>query len=377
MSLPLSGNKWEMAQIFGTIYGEEEKQAILDVLQDGAPTSSGRVREFEKRFAGYVGGRYGVAANSWGGAAHLLAIQMGIKPGDEIIVPAVGMQATANIFVREGAKIVFAEVNPLTFNIDPQKLKEKISSKTRALIVVHLYGQPCDMEPLVEIAGQYGLTLIQDAAHAIGATYHNKRPGEFGDFILYSFHQAKNISTLGEGGMVITNNKEFAIHLKRLRNHGAGLYLGISCRMTDIQAAAGLIQLKRIETLNATRRTLAYYLNKCLSDIKGISTPYEMPHILHVYHLYNILVNEKELGISRDRLLGNLWKKHRIMAITYHPTINCLPAYKKLGHGEGECPVSEEVAAKTIALPISPRFTESDMDELVAGLKNVIALGPH
>jgi perosamine synthetase len=374
LSPRLQENKWDLPHSFGSVYGVEEAQAMLEVLNDWAPTNNKRVREFEQRFASFVGGRYGVATNSWGGGAHLVAIMLDLKEGDEIIVPALAMQATANLFVREGAKIVFAEINPRTFNVDPARLEAKITAKTRAIIVVHMCGQPCDLEPLARIAQKHGLYLIQDAAHAPGALYKGKGLGEYGDFVIYSFHQAKNLCTLGEGGMVVTHNREWAEKMKRLRGHGAGLYIGLSNRMTEVQAAVGLVQMARIETHNATRRRLSYYLNGLLADIDGLETPYEIPDIFHVYHLYNVVIDEGRLGFTRNEFLKCLWKLKKIMVISYYPTVNCLPAYQELGHGAGECPVAEEVTARTIVLPLSPRFTEADMEELAAGVKDMVQM---
>ena len=373
LSPRLSENKWKLAHQFGTIYGVEEAQAMIEVLNNWAPTSSKRVREFEERFAAYVGAKYALAASSWVGAAHPVAIVMDIQPGDEIIVPALTFYASANIFVREGAKIVFAESDPRTFNLDPAKLEEKITPRTKAVVAVHMCGQPCDMDPILDVARRHDVLVIQDAAHAPGAEYHGKRLGEIGDFAVYSFQQSKNMSTLGEGGMVVTNNGEWAEKMRKLRSHGSGEYPGINSRMPDVQGAVGLVQLERLEGHNEIRRRLAYYLNKLLADVRGITAPYEIPDVKHVYHLYNTLVDEKAIGMTRDELIEALWEKEGINAITqYYPTVNCFPAYKAMGHGEGECPVSEEIASKIVTLPLCPRFTESDMEELVEGVKRVL-----
>lgn len=373
-SARLQDNKWELAQFFGTVYGVEEARAMMEVLNEWAPTNNRHVREFETRYAEFVGARYGVAANSWVGAAHLLAILLEIQKGDEFIVPAITFQASANIFHREGAKIVFAEVDPRTFNLDPARLEAKITPKTKAIVAVHMCGQPCDMDAINQIARRHNLVVIQDAAHAPGAMYHGKKLGELSDFVLYSFHQSKNMSTLGEGGMVVTHKKEWFEKMKRFRAHGAGMYIGISCRMTEVQGAVGLIQMNRLPQHNETRRRLAYYLNQQLSAIEGFSVPAEIPDVHHVYHIYNVLMDPGVLGIERSELIRKLWAVKRIMVGTqYYPTVNCLPAYAPFGHGKGECPIAEEVSARLVSLPISPRFGEADMDELVEGIKDVIA----
>lgn len=376
LSPRLSQNKWELAHYFGTIYGVEEAQAMIEVLNDWAPTCNRKVPEFEQRFAEYVGAKEAVATNSWVGAAHLVAIMIKIKPGDEIIVPALTFSASASIFAREGAKIVFAESDPRTFNIDPEKLENKISFHTKAILIVHMCGQPCDMDVILEIAQRHHLLIIQDAAHAPGAEYHGKKMGEMGDFAIYSFQQSKNISTLGEGGMVVMNSSESREIMSCIRSHGGQEYLGISCRMTDVQGAVGLIQLERLETYNSIRRKLAYRLNKILGSIEGITTPYEIPSVKHVYHLYNVTVDESKIGMTRDAFIQKLWERYMIKAVTkYFPTLNCLPAYKKFGHAKGECPVTERTASKIVTLPISPRFTEIDLEELAQGISGVISHG--
>jgi len=372
LSPRLLQNKWELAHYFGTIYGVEEAQAMLEVLNDWAPTCNHKVPEFEQRFAEYVGARYAVATNSWVGAAHLVAILINIKPGDEIIVPALTFSASANIFMREGAKIVFAESDPRTFNLDPDKLEEKISSHTKAIVAVHMCGQPCDMDVILRIARSHNLLIIQDAAHAPGAEYHGKKMGEMGDFAIYSFQQAKNISTLGEGGMVVVNNQDWGEKMRCIRSHGGQEYQGISCRMTDIQGAVGTIQLERLEAHNSIRRRLAYRLNELLASIDGITTPYEISNIKHVYHLYNIVIDETKLNMTRDIFIETLWKRYQIKAVTkYFPSVNCLPAYKKYGYGNGECPVTEQIVSRIVTLPISPRFTENEVEELSNSISSI------
>jgi len=371
-----SENKWKLSHQFGTIYGVEEAQAMLEVLNDWAPTCGKRVQEFEDKFAAHEGGKHAIATNSWVGAAHLVAIVLDLHPGDEIVAPAITFHASTNIFVREGAKIVFAESDPRTFNLDPEKLEEKITAKTRAVMPVHMCGQPCDMDPILDIARKHNLVVIQDAAHAPGAEYHGKKLGEIGDFVIYSFQQSKNMSTLGEGGIVVTNDDQAAEKMRKLRSHGGGDYPGINSRMPDVQGAVGLVQLERLDRHNEIRRRLAYYLNELLADLEGITPPYEIPDVKHVYHLYNTLVDEKIIGMTRDEFIEALWEKEGIKAITqYYPTVNCLPGYKAMGHGDGECPISEETASKIVTLPLCPRFDESDMEELVEGVKRVISRG--
>ncbi len=361
-------NKWVFPHSYGSIYDIEEVVAALEVMKCGALTSASLVKEFERKFAEYVGGQFGVATNSWGGGAQLVADILELTDNDEVIVPAWTMSASANIFARSGARIIFADVNPDTFNIDPDKVEEKISKDTKAIVVVHMCGQPCEMDKIVEISKRYNIPVIQDAAHAPGAKYKNRKLGEFGGFVIYSFHQAKNIVTLGEGGMVVVNNKEWKDKLYKLRAHGMGEYIGYSNRMTEIQASVGLVQLKRLDEMNNKRRALSYKLSELLSQSKEIRTPYEIPNIYHTYHLYSIQVEKLEI----EKLKRLLWIKGRIMTIAYFPTLNNLDCYRQLGHKAGECPSAEEAAAKTLVLPLSPLYSEGDIEEMANKVLNIV-----
>lgn len=369
-------NKWKHALFNGTEYGFEEANAVLKVINEWAPTNNINVKAFEKEFAEFAGGGYGVSANSWVGAAQLLAIILQFKPGDEVIVPALTFQASSNIFIREGAKIVFADSDPRTFNIDPFKLESLITDRTRAIVVVHLCGQPCDMDAINKIAGKYDIPVIQDAAHAVGALYKGKPLAQLSEYVLYSFHQSKNMSTLGEGGMLVTANESMSLDMKKIRTHGSGLFAGISSRMTDMQGAVGLIQLKRVVGQNEKRREVAHYMTERFLQVPGITPPYENSEIVHTYHLYNILMAPEIIGMSRDELLKKLWIKKKIMVgKQYSPTVNCLEAYQEIGYGKGLCPVAEDMSERLLSLPISFKFTKSDVDELVDGIVDVINAG--
>lgn len=369
-------NKWKHALFNGTEYGFEEANAVLKVINEWAPTNNINVKAFEKEFAEFAGGGYGVSANSWVGAAQLLAIILQFKPGDEVIVPALTFQASSNIFIKEGAKIVFADSDPRTFNIDPFKLESLITDRTRAIVVVHLCGQPCDMDAINKIAGKYDIPVIQDAAHAVGALYKGKPLTQLSEYVLYSFHQSKNMSTLGEGGMLVTANESMSLDMKKIRTHGSGLFAGISSRMTDMQGAVGLIQLKRVVGQNEKRREVAHYMTERFLQVPGITPPYENPEIVHTYHLYNILMAPEVIGMSRDELLKKLWIKKKIMVgKQYSPTVNCLEAYQEIGYGKGLCPVAEDMSERLLSLPISFKFTKSDVDELVDGIVDVINAG--
>lgn len=368
-------NKWSLAHLFGTIYGLEEASAMMEVLANWAPTSGLKVTEFEQKFAEYIGVRHAIAVNSCASALHLAAIAAGVGPDDEVIVPTLTFRASANVFAFQRARIVFAESDSRTFNIDPINIEQKVTKKTKAMVVVHMCGQPCDMDPISEIAKEMGIIVIEDAAHAVGAEYKGRRVGTLGDIASFSFHQCKNMSTLGEGGMVTTNNNEYAEKMRLHRSHGMGIYIGLNYRMTDVQAAVGIVQLDRIDRHNEVRRELAHYLSDLLKEVTGIISPYEMKNVKHVYHLYNTLVEPDVIGMNRDTFIKRLLDEEGITAITqYFPPVHLLKSYQELGYRKGEYPVTEELTKRIVTLPLGPRLTFEDMRFMVEGIKRVIGV---
>lgn len=366
-------SKWSLSHSFGTIYGVEEASAMLEVLTNWAPTSGPKVNEFEQKFAEYIGAKHALAVNSCASALHLAAIVIGIESGDEVIVPTLTFHASANVFAFQGAKIVFTESDPRTFNIDRTKIKQKVTDKTKVIVAVHMCGQPCEMDSINEIAKEKGIVVIEDAAHALGAVYKDRKVGTLSDIAAFSFQQCKNMSTLGEGGMIVTDNDEYAEKIKLYRSHGSGIYSGLNYRMTDVQGAVGVVQLDRIERHNEIRRKLAHYLTNLLKEVNGINPPYEMKNIKHAYHLYNTLVEPDIINMNRDTFIKKLLDEEGIKAITqYYPPIHLLKPYQKLGHQEGECPITEEFTKRIVTLPLCPRLTFEDMKFMVDAIKRVI-----
>ena len=203
--------------------------------------------------------------------------------------------------------------------------------------------------------------------------YHNKKLASYGDYVIYSFHQGKNMSTLGEGGMVVSNSKQVTDYMRKVRGHGSGKYLGISCRMTEMQGAVGRIQLKRLKGFNEHRRKIAHHLTKRLESLEGILVPYEIPDIYHVYHIYNIIIEPEILKMNRDEFITKLLRKGKILAATqYYPTVNCLDSYTRLGYGKGLCPVAEHVSENLVSLPISVNLQEEDMDEMAEVISKIV-----
>ncbi len=391
MSNKAKENKWSWAHSHGTIYGLEEAAAVLEVLANEAPTDGPKAREFEEKFAQYVGAKHALCVSSCVAAMHLASIAAGIGPGDEVLVPAITFQATANVPSFQGAKVRFVDVDRRTFNMDPHRIKENITLRTKAIFPVHMCGQPCDMDSIMRIARENNLVVIEDAAHAVGAEYKGRKIGEIGDFTAFSFQQTKNMSTLGEGGMVTTNSDEYAEIMRSYYAHGYTpdskipeapheppsrpwcSYPGLNYRMTDVQATVGIIQLSKLDNFIDRRGRLAHYLSVKLKSIRGITVPCEGESVRHAFHLYNILIDPDALGMDRNTFLERLSKEAGIRAITqYYPTVYLLEYYLDQAHQKEECPIAEDISKRVVTLPLSPRFTQDDMDYLADAIRNII-----
>lgn len=353
-----------MINIANPMLGEEEKKAVMEVLESGMLVQGAKVEEFEKKFAGYIGTKYAVATSSGTTALHLALLAMGIGPGDEVVTTPFSFIATANSVLFCGARPVFADIDAKTYNIDPGKIREKITPRTRAIIPVHIYGHPADMEPIMELARDHNLKVLEDAAQAHGSEYKTVKVGSFGDCAAFSFYATKNMVT-GEGGMVTTNNEELAKKLRELRNHGqTKTYehesLGFNLRMTDIQAAIGLEQLKKLDSFNQKRMENAEFLTESLKSI--IQTPYTSSHAKHVFHQYTIKTE------NRDAILKKL-NQEGIGARVYYPIpIHRQPFYQKLGYKD-TLPVSEDLSTKVLSLPVHPGLKKEDLEKIVSAIK--------
>jgi len=342
--------------------GQEEISAVTSVLESGMLASGDRVVEFEKKFADFCGSNHAVAINNGTAALHAALLAAGIGPGDEVIVPAFTFVATASAVAMCGAKPVFADVDEKTFNISPQQVTEKITPKTKAVIGVHLFGQPCDIEALQEICESKNLKFIEDAAQAHGALYKNARTGSFGHLACFSFYATKNMIT-GEGGMVTTSDKAYNARLRLLINHGQSekylhTILGYNYRMTDIGAALGLVQLKKLEKLNLRRRKNAEFYNASLS-VKGLSLPFVGSARNHVYHQYVIRLTE-EFPMTRLAFIEYLKAKGIGSAIHYPIPLHRQPLFG-LGNDPDPCPVSTSLAGSVLSLPVHPLLDQKEL----------------
>ncbi|HEV8718697.1 MAG TPA: DegT/DnrJ/EryC1/StrS family aminotransferase [Candidatus Binatia bacterium] len=367
-------NRWGLCHGYGTVYGIEETAEIFEVLLNWAPTNDAKTREFEQAFARYSGARHAIAVSSCFAALHLAAVTLGIGPGDEVLVPPLTFVATANAFAIQGARVRFVDVDPVFLNMDPQRIDSLLTERTRAIIPVDLYGCPCDMDSIMEIGRKHGIPVIEDAAHTVGAKYKGRAVGSLADITAFSFQRAKNMSTLGEGGMITTDNPEWADRMTALRQHGGGQHIGLNYRMTDVQAAVGLVQLShRLDKFNEHRRRLAQRYNERLAEIDGVVLPAAPPYVNHAFHLYSIRIDERKVGVSRDEIIRRMKEEFDIVCIVQYPCVHLLDTYRKLGHAERECPIAEAEAAKIITLPIGPRLDYADIDFVVDALKKVVA----
>jgi dTDP-4-amino-4,6-dideoxygalactose transaminase len=385
MELPKAAYELEFAH--GSAYGEEERAALLEVLKANALSCGPKVKQFEDAFAAYCGVRHGLAITNATAGLQLALIASGAGPGDEVITTPLSWISTANAAAAQGATVVFADIDPRTLNLDPESVAKKITSRTKVILPVHLYGHCCEMDALNELARPRGILVVEDAAHAAGAEYRGRKAGSLGDIGVFSFHQQKNMVTLGEGGMVTTNSRELYERMLSYRSlccrtyDPKGKYLaideaeqpmgkrywhldfddvGFNFRMTDAQAAVGLVQLRKLDGFNARRLEIANIYYERLSGIRGLRLPYVSPEVKHVFHVYCVLV-EPEFPLNKEDFMWELYTGKKIKAWSHYMPIHLTTAYRKLGHGEGECPVAEEMFHKYVSIPIHPRMTDESI----------------
>ena len=342
------------------LVGEEEVEAVARVMRSGMLAQGSVVTEFESRFAEYCGSRHAIGVNSGTAALHAALLAAGVGPGDSVVVPAFTFFATASAVSMCGATPLFADVDPRTFNIDPESVEDLIRPDTRAVIGVHLFGQPFDIGAVREVCEDRDLVLIEDAAQAHGAEYHGKRAGSLADIGCFSFYPTKNMTT-GEGGMVTTDDDLLAEKVRLLINHGQSkkylhTVIGYNYRMTNIDAAIGLVQTGRVEGFNERRRENARYLDRHLAG-SGLVTPHVAPGVRHVYHQYVVKV-PSGYPLSRDAFMSALSEQGIGTAVHYPIPVNRQPVYQ----GENaSCPVAGDLAASVVSLPVHPSVTDEEL----------------
>jgi dTDP-4-amino-4,6-dideoxygalactose transaminase len=395
MKLPKAVQELEFGQ--GSKYGEEEQRALLEVLGAGAPSCGPKVKRFEEEFAQYCDASYGLAVTSGTTGLHLSMIAAGVGPGDEVITTPISWIATSNAAAVLGARVVFADVDPHTLNLDPKSVAEKITPRTKAILPVHLFGQCADMDALNALARPRGICVVEDAAHASGAQYKGRNAGSLGDIAAFSFHQQKNMVTLGEGGMVTTSDKKLFEKMLSYRSlccmsyDPKGKYIGIdeavrpmgkqywyldfdnigfNYRMTDAQAAVGLEQLQKLAAFNARRVEIASMYSEGLKGIKGLGLPYIAPGNDSVFHVYCVLIQEG-FGRSKEDFMWDMYTQKKIKVWSHYMPIHLTTAYRNLGHGDGECPVAEKLFQQYVSIPIHPRMTNETVQYVIDSIREL------
>jgi len=390
------------------VIGEEEKKAVMEVLESGHLSTfiaqrgeyflgGEKIREFEKKYTEYYSVKYAVTFNSATAALHAAVVACGVKPGEEVIVPPYTFTSTATSVLMHNAVPVFSDVKADIFCLDPLKLEKAITPRTRAIIPVHLFGHPADMDEIISIGRKYNLKVIEDCAQAPGAVYKSRQVGTIGDCGIFSFTESKNIMT-GEGGMLITDDERIAEIARMVRNHGEVVLesqtqrtyrsdiLGWNYRMTEMEAAMGIIQFKKMDSLNGERIKLAEYLGKKLARIEGLTPPTVYPYVKHVYYVFSIKYDETRIGIPRDKFVqavsaegipvGAGYVKPLYLNPIYHETKPFIYNYfgQDISYDKGICPVTERLYEKELILiPVcrSPATME-DMDDIVLAVDKVL-----
>ena len=365
-----------MIPIAKPFIGNEEIQAVSEVLKSGMLAQGPKVRELEEKFSKFCGTKYAVAVNSGTAALHTALHAAGIKQGDEAITTPFTFISTANIILMQGAKPIFVDIDEDTFNLSPEKIKDKITEKTKAILTVDLYGHLCDYDKISKIAKDNNIIIIEDSCQAIDAEYNKKKAGSFGSMGAFSFYATKNI-TCGEGGILTTNSKEYAENAELFRQHGRSKMtaydyadLGYNYRMTDICAAILLEQLKKIDTITKKRIENAEYLSNGLKKIKGIKVPIVKKNHKHVFHQYTIKV-ENNFKLSRDELIVHLNKKGISSAVYYPKPLHLCRHFRKFGYKEGDFPVAEKLSKQVLSLPVHPYVTEEQLDLIIKAFEEL------
>lgn len=360
-----------MIKISSPIVGNKEYKAIKEVLNSGNISQGKKVEEFENNFSRYIGSKYATAVSSGTAALYLSLLALGIKKGDEVITTTFSFIASSNAILYCQATPVFVDINPETFNIDPDKIEEKITSKTKAIIVVHLFGLPADMIRIKKITKKYKISIVEDACQAHGAMIGDKKVGILGDIGCFSFYPTKNMTT-AEGGIVVTNNKRINDHIRLLRNHGMKRRyeykeVGFNLRMTDIHAAIGIIQLRTLDMLNQKRIDNADYLTKNLSN--RVECPIIAKGYKHVFHQFTIKIPKKrELFQTKLTNLG-------IENVVYYPRpLHKEVIYRNFINPDLKLPIAEKISGQVLSIPVHPSLTKNDLKYIKDSIIKTLAV---
>lgn len=350
----------------------EINAAIQEVIDSNAFAGGPFVARFEEDFAAFCNSPHVIGVGSGTEALWLVLLGLGVGCGDEVITVPNSFMATAEAITYCGATPIFVDVDPLTYTMDPAGLEKAITPKTKAIIPVHLFGQPADMDPILEIARRYGLFVIEDACQAHGAEYKGRRAGSLGDAACFSFYPGKNLGAFGEGGAVMTHNSELDAKIRVLRDHGQvqkyhHSMVGWNCRMDAIQAAVLRVKLGHLERANQARCCHAAYYDGALKQTENIVTPFQADYSHHVYHIYAVRVQH------RDRFMMRLGEKGIGCAIHYPVTIHRQEAYQALNYPAGSFPVAERCAGEFVSLPMYPELSLAQLEAVCAAVQKSIS----
>ena len=370
------------------LLGREEEEEVLDTLRSGWLTTGPKTKRFEERFARYTGTAHAIGTSSCTAALHIALTSLGIGTGDEVITPSLTFPSAVNVIFQRGATPIFADIDPDTLCVSPGAVEEAVTPRTRAVVPMHFAGHPCDMASIMDIAGKRGLSVVEDAAHAIEATYGDRKIGSIGDVTAFSFYATKNITT-GEGGMLTTNDARIAERASILTLHGLTsnawrryggktfsqwevLTPGYKYNMSDIQASLGLHQLNRIDDFWERRRALSRLYREGLEGEENVLLQADSGRMKHSHHLFVIRVRTERLSVDRDAVAGAL-RAEGIGVSCHFPSMHLQPFYRQaLSCREGQLPRTEYASERVISLPLYPSMREEDVDDVLRAVKKVL-----
>ena len=368
---------------------KREIAEVVATLESGWITTGPRTRKFEEEFASYCGAKHAVAVNSCTAAMHLGLSAMNLQPGDEVITSPYTFAASAEVILYHGARPVFVDITPETFNIDPEQIEKSITEKTRVLLPVHIAGLPSAMDKIIELAEKYELKVLEDAAHATETMYHNRKVGSISNATAFSFYATKNLAT-GEGGMLTTNDDRIAERARILSLHGMSrdawkryhsggswqyeiVAQGYKYNMTDIQAALGLVQLSRLEEMGRKRKSIVDRFNKAFSELPQLMVPPDSSLHRHAWHLYLLRIKPELMTIDRDRFIELLQESGISPSVHFIP-LHLMPLYQKeWGYQAGDFPKAEAIFNSEITLPLYPDLAEDEVDFIIDRVFDIVS----
>lgn len=365
---------------------EQEIEAVVEVLRSGWITTGPKTKQFEQEFAAFLGAESALALSSCTAGLHLALVVLGVGPGDEVITTPMTFCSSVNVIEHVGAKPVLVDIDPLTLTLDPAHVAEAITPHTKAVMPVHYAGHPADMRPLLALAREHGLYIIEDAAHALPAYYEGQPIGTIGDLTAFSFYATKNLTT-AEGGMLtgpserIERARVLSLHgmshdaWKRYGQGGSWYYevvdAGFKYNMTDIQAALGLAQLHRLAQMQARRREIVARYNEAFSGVEALQTPVERPNVSHAWHLYVLRLNLQRLTIDRTQFIAELAACNIGASVHFIP-IHLHPYYRdKYGWQSEDYPIATREYQRVVSLPLSPRLSDADVEDVIAAVLDI------